>query len=158
MKDSDFIGKRVVSLADGAQVGTVKDLVFHELELTALVIRGERGEGLLPFADLGKNGPDAITIESFTLVDWNAGHALQPDGRTTRELRELSVFDANGKKLGHIHDFTMDVSGHVEDFAVRSGGVLGIGADERVIDGSQVLALGEDLITVKASPKPTPKA
>ncbi len=153
MKDKDFIGKMVVSMSDGAQVGTVKDLVFHGLELTSLLVNGERGEGLLPYGDVGKNGPDAITIESYTLVDWNAGKTLEPDRRNTHDLRKLSVVDAEGNLLGHMHDFTMNSKGHVRDIAVRTEGVFGIGARHANVMGSRVRAIGPDMITVDMASK-----
>jgi sporulation protein YlmC with PRC-barrel domain len=153
MKDKDLVGKKVVSMADGAQVGTVKDLVFHELELTALVVRGERGEGLLPYKDLGTNGPDAITIESYKQVDWNAGKSLDPESRSTHDLRKLSVMDADGNLLGHMHDLTMDEKGHVEDMSVRTDGILGLGSHETVIPAGRVRAVGADMITVDGDPK-----
>ena len=151
MKDKDLVGKTVVSMADGARVGTVKDLVFHGLELSKLLIRGERGEALLDFKSIGVNGPDAITIESYTLVDWNAGRTLEPDNRDIHELRKLSVVDAGGKMLGHLHDLTMDDLGHVETIAVRTEGVFGVGAHETVIPGASVRAVGSNMITVEAA-------
>ncbi len=149
MRDKDLVGKSVVSMADGARVGTVKDLVFHGLNLQALVVKGERGEGLLPFVSVGANGPDAITIESYTLVDWNKGPGLGPETMDIHRLRKLSVVDGNGKMLGHLHDLTMDTAGHVEDIRVRTEGVFGIGAHETVIPASDIRALGADLITVE---------
>src|SRR5580658_9762245 len=101
LKDKDLIGKSVVSMADGAKVGTVEELVFHGLDLNALVVKGERGEGLLPYISVGTNGPDAITIESYTLIDWSAGAGLGPDSKNLHQLRELSVVDSDGKSLGH---------------------------------------------------------
>ena len=153
MKDKDLVGKTVVSMADGARVGTVKDLVFQGLELTSLLIRGERGEGLLAYKSIRANGPDAITIESYTLVDWNGGRTLEPDNRDIHELRKLSVVDGDGKMLGHLHDLTMDDLGHVEDISVRTEGVFGVGAHESVIPGTRVRAVGSNLITVDSAPR-----
>jgi sporulation protein YlmC with PRC-barrel domain len=152
MRDKDLVGKTVVSMADGARVGTVKDLVFHELDLVSLVVRGEHGEGLLPYKSLGTNGPDAITIESYTLVDWNAGRTLEPDNKNTHELSKLAVVDSHGNMLGHMHGLTMDDGGHVQDIAVRTEGIFGIGAHEAVIPASRVRAVGADLITVDTAP------
>ncbi|MDR3691611.1 MAG: PRC-barrel domain-containing protein [Fimbriimonas sp.] len=153
MKDKDFINKQVVSMADGAKVGTVKDLVFNCLDLKALVVQGERGEGLLAFTDIGTNGPDAVMIESYTVIDWNAGRVLGPESRNTEDLRKLSVVDADGNLLGHMHHITMDPKGHVKHIAVRTVGVFGIGANETLVAGSRVRAIGADMITVEKSRK-----
>ena len=114
------------------------------------MVRGEHGEGLLPFRSLGTNGPDAVTIESYTLVDWNAGRSLDPDSKNTDELRKLSVVDSEGNMLGHIHDLSMDSFGHIDDVDVRTEGVFGIGARHTSIPRSNVRAVGPNLITVEA--------
>ncbi|MBS1716833.1 MAG: PRC-barrel domain-containing protein [Armatimonadetes bacterium] len=153
MKDRDFLGKKVISMADGAEVGSVKDIVFQGLELTSLLLKGDRGEGLLPFGKIGKNGPDAIMIDSYGVVDWNVGKGLAPENRSSHDLRKLSVIDGDGHVLGHLHDFTMDAKGHVESIAVRTEGIFGIMADETVVEGSRVRAIGADMITVDSPGK-----
>ena len=152
MKEKDLIGKLVVSMADGARVGTVEDLAFSNLKLTALVVNGERGEGLLPFKSLEANGPDAITIKSYTQINWSAGKALDPDTNNTNDLRKLTVVDADGNMLGHFHDLTMDTSGQVEEISVRSNGIFGVGAHETIIPASRIHAVGATLITVGVEP------
>ena len=155
VKDKDFLGKKVVSVADGVQVGTVKDLVFDDLNLSALVVQGERGEGLLPFAALQNNGPDAVTIPTLSAVDWNPGNALAPKSRKLHDLHKLTVMDEQGTALGHIHDFTMDAGGHIQQVEVRTEGVFGVGAHKTFIEAGQVCAIGPKLMTVKSAPSPS---
>lgn len=151
MKEKDFLGKMVVSMSDSAKVGTVKDLLFHGLDLTALVVNGERGEGLLPFASVSKNGDDAITIESYALVDWNAGRALDPESRYGHDFQKLSVIDSTGTKLGHVHDFSMNEKGQMDSIEVRTEGVFGLGGRETIVPGARIHAIGADMITVEAA-------
>ena len=151
MKQKEFVGKRVVSLADGVEIGKVKDLVFTGLNLSALVIAGERGDGLLPFESISANGPDAITIESFQLIDWNAGSTLTPESRTTQEIEKLKVIDAKGTMIGRLHDFKMNPNGWIEEIYIRTDGVFGIGAHETTVPSSKVRAIGAFLITVDAT-------
>ena len=153
MKENDFVGKPVVSMSDGAKIGKVRDMVFKGLDLTSLVVNGERGEGLLPIGLIGTNGPDAITIESYTVVDWNAGRLQDPDSRNTHDLRKLSVVDADGNMLGKMHELTMNAKGRVEEISVRTEGVFGIGAHETLVAASRVRAIGTDMITVEKAPK-----
>ncbi len=148
MRTKEFVGKPVISMADGAEIGKVEDLIYVGLNLSALVVKGERGEGLLPFKSIEANGPDAITIESYTLIDWNAGHTLAPESRTTHEIKKLKVIDAEGKMIGHMHDFTMNRQGSIEEISVRTDGVFGLGAHETLVPGSKVRAIGTDMITV----------
>ena len=149
MTDKEFMGKKVVSLSDGEKLGKVKDLIFTGLKLTDLVVKGERGEGLLPFKNLSANGPDAIMVETYALIDWNVGPALTPESRTAHELEKLKVVDDKGKMIGHMHDYTMDTNGVIEEISVRTEGVFGIGAIETIVPSKRVRAIGSDLITVE---------
>jgi sporulation protein YlmC with PRC-barrel domain len=149
----DLIGKPVVSLEEGAQVGRAKDLVFQGLELQALVVQGEHGEGQLPYADIRTPGPDAITIESSSLIDWDPGQGKESSGKGRSEFLELAVVDAEGNNLGHVHDLNFDLTGQVEDIAVRTEGIFGIGAHETTIPRSQIRAVGPKWITVETLSK-----
>ena len=151
MKKEEYVGKIVVSIADGAEIGKVKDLVFHGLKLNALLVKGERGEGLLTQDNISANGPDAITIENYALVDWNAGSAGDPESRTTHELEKLKVMDAEGNMLGHMHHFTMNAKGDIEHISVRTDGVFGLGAHETNVPSSKVRAIGAEMITVESA-------
>jgi sporulation protein YlmC with PRC-barrel domain len=148
MNEKDLLGKSVVSMGDGARVGKVKDLIFRGIQLHSLVLRGEKGEGLLPYERIGKNGPDAITIESYTMVDWNVGKISEPETREIGDLRKLSVVDSDGKMLGHLHDLELSESGLIQEVSVQTEGVFGIGAHKTRFRGSQIRAMGPKLITV----------
>lgn len=152
MNETTLVGKRVVSLGDGAQVGTVKDLVFHGLLLKSLLVKGEHGEGLLPFASILKNGPDAITIDSYSLIDWNAGKSIEPNNVTSHDLYKLTVVDSEGKDLGKVHDIVLDPAGSIQELVVRTEGVFGIGSHETVVPKSGIRTIGAALITVDAQP------
>ena len=151
MKENEFVGKVVVSMADSAQIGKVKDLVFRGLQLSALVVKGERGEGLLPFTSIGANGPDAITIEAYTQVEWNAGSAMDTECKTTHELGKLKVMDDQGNMIGHMHDLTINDKGQIQEISVKTDGVFGIGAHETLVPSSKVRGIGNDLITVESA-------
>lgn len=151
MKHKDFVGKRVVGMADGAEIGKVKDLVFTGLKLTGLMVKGDRGEGLLPYDSVGANGPDAMTVESYAVIDWSAGPELAPESRTTHEIEKLKVIDAEGNMIGHMHDYTMSASGLIEEISVKTDGVFGIGAHETVVPAASVRAIGTDMITVETA-------
>lgn len=151
MKSKVFIGKKVVGMSDGAEIGKVKDLIFTGLKLTGLVVKGDRGEGLLPYDSLGANGSDAMTVESYAVIDWSAGPEMAPESRTIHEIEKLKVIDAEGNMIGHMHDFTMSASGLIEEISVRTDGVFGIGSHETVVPSSRVRAIGTDMITVDSA-------
>ena len=95
MKSKVFIGKKVVGMSDGAEIGKVKDLIFTGLKLTGLVVKGDRGEGLLPYDSLGANGSDAMTVESY---------AVSPGDNPTTARRVRCAL-LQGSDSGKIADF-----------------------------------------------------
>ena len=149
MKLEDVKGKPVVSLADGARIGDVRDLVIDAkaLALRGFLLGGDPGEGLLPLSAVRSNGTDAITVESASAVEWNTGRA-QDSGQDLEEFLHLTVVDASGQVLGHIHDVNFSQEGKIKQMVIKSGGVLGLGAHETAIAPGQVRAVGEKMITV----------
>ena len=138
-------------MGDGTRVGSVTDVLFNGLDVNSLVVHGDHGNGLLPYRDVLSNGPDAITIESSTLIDWNAGPESDVEGKGAQHLRKLAVMDADGAMLGHVHDMDMDEPGHVENITVRGDGIFGFGGHETRIQTSRVRAVGPKMITVQMS-------
>ncbi len=138
---------------DGAKVGTVNDLIFRGVEMVSLVVKGERGEGLLPYERVNENGPDALMIDSYTAIDWSSGLTLEPGTRSVHELRKLSVVDAEGNLLGRLHEFTITPKGRMEDLYIKTEGVFGIGSHESVVSQSRIRAFGPDAITVEMGKK-----
>jgi sporulation protein YlmC with PRC-barrel domain len=152
MNENDLVGKAVVSMADGAKVGVVNDLIFKGVSLQGLSLKGDKGNGILAFKNIGTTGPDAISIESYKNVDWDAGKTLEPDSHNLHDLRKLKVIDDSGTELGHLHAVTLDNLGNIEEIAVRTEGVFGIGSHQALIAGARIRSLGPTLITVEADP------
>ena len=147
MKLRDFKGKSVVSIDQGQKVGTVLEAILHSLQVTDLVLKGEHGEGLLPFRRIHSIGQDAITVQTGAEVEWNK-NTSEPGSISGEAYLKLPVVDTQGTVIGEVHDAIVGPSGAVESIEVRRGGVFGIGAHETVIPRANVRAVGEKLITV----------
>jgi sporulation protein YlmC with PRC-barrel domain len=148
--------RAVVSLDDGQRIGYVEDLLLdlQALELAALVVKGDKGETVLPSQLIKAVGVDAVTVDSVSSTQSNA-NAL-PGVRPFTKLHNLKVVDSAGTMVGHLHDIVIDPSsGAIVSLLLRSGGVFELGTRTERIPVTDVRSFGDSLITVnEAVPMP----
>ncbi len=151
MKASSLKDKPVVSMADGAQVGTVKELLFDpsDFRLTALLLRADSGESTLAFGSVHSVGSDAIMVESAADTAGAKGQAVLDTARGLGDLMDLSAVNSDGTLLGKVKDLEIgDQDGSLTKLEVHRGGVLGIGGTTVTIPPSAIRSIGPKLITV----------
>jgi len=147
-------GMPVISMADGAKIGTVKDVLFDPSELRAagLVLVMAGGESLLPFGSVRSIGADAITVETTTTSSGVTMQGAVEDLSRLAELVGLPILSGEGTHLGQVTDVAIDPGdGHITGLAVQRGGLLGIGATRVTIEGSAIRGIGPSVVTVEAS-------
>ena len=142
----------MVSMDDGAKVGTVDVLLVDpkRLLVTALVLTGATGSGVLPFESIRAIGADAVTIDSTEPIQWTTEPLPTEAGRRSEEILGLKVIDAGGVIGGTVHDLSFDSAGAVTSIDVRSGGVFGLGGKEQTVPASTIRGIGASLVTVDA--------
>ncbi len=157
MKTSDLKGKPVVSMADGAQVGTVDDVLFDpaELRVTGLALRGQSGQSILPFGSIRSIGADAVMVESATETQGAGGQAMRESMRGLEDLTSLSVVNGEGTLLGKVKEVEVDQEGRLAHLETHRGGVLGIGGTSLTVPPSAIRNIGPKLITVDLPAEPT---
>jgi len=157
MKASDLKSKPVVSMADGAQVGTVEDVLFDpaELRVTGLALRGPSGQSILPFGSIRSIGADAVMVESVTETQGAGGQAMRASMRGLDDLTSLSVVNGEGTLLGRVKDVEVDQEGRLAHLETHRGGVLGIGGTNLMVLPSAIRNIGPKLITVDMPAEPT---
>lgn len=146
----EFVGKAVVSLKDGASIGRVKDVFIDTSSLTAtgLLLEGDPGHGMLPLKNIKNNGKDAITVEDSSPVEWVKSVTPDQPLRLGDDVMHLTVVNSEGDVVGKAHDVVFEDGGKIECLEVTRGGVFGLGAHNTDIERAQILAIGEELITV----------
>lgn len=155
MNISELIGKPIVSMIDGEKVGVVKDLLIdsEQLKVTAVLLGGIPGQGLLPYEQVKSVGLDAMTIESAQAIQWSTGQLATATGRPMHDLKKLPVMDSSGTELGGIQDIEIDVStGRLQSIKVGGGGVFGIGGHSTVVAIAQIRTIGAAMITADVPP------
>ncbi len=151
--------KAIVSLDGGAKIGNVEDILIDPqgLRFVALLIKGEKGESVLPKENIKMIGDDAVTIESVSATQSSA-HSF-PGTRPFSAFRGYKVVNSSGSLVGELHDIEIEpTSGAFVSLDVRSGGVLGIGTHRHHISANDICSFGPDLITIQATVTEAPVA
>ena len=151
MKVSRLKDMPVVSMADGAQFGVVKELLFDtsDFRLTALLLRADSGESTLPFGSIHSIGSDAIIVESAGDTAGAKGQAVLDTARDLEDLMGLSAVNGEGTLLGKVKDLEIgEQDGRLTKLEVHRGGVLGIGGTSVTVPPSAIRSIGPKLITV----------
>ena len=157
MRASTLKDKPVVSMADGAQVGTVEDVLFDpsELRVAGLALRGQGGESILPFGSIRSIGSDAVMVESAAETQGAGGQAMRENMRGLGDLTSLSVVNGEGTLLGKVKEVEIDEDGRLAQLEAHRGGVLGIGGTDVTIPPSAIRSVGPKLITVDMPSEPS---
>jgi sporulation protein YlmC with PRC-barrel domain len=151
VKASQLKGLPVVSMAQGAKIGAVRDVVFDaaQLRIAALVLDAGAGQAVLPFGSILGIGGDAVTVEDAASALGPAGHALLESGRRLDELKSLPLVEVSGKVLGQVRDVEVDAKeGRMTALDAHQGGVLGLGGTSFSVPIAQVRSIGAKLVTV----------
>lgn len=160
--DADKLkGLAVVSLAEGARLGRITDLLFETapLRVAALRARGDGGDFVLPFARVRNVGTDAVTVESSQETQIaSAGTAF--DGLVGLGQREqLKVVAAAGTLLGTVRTVELDpATGRVTRLVAHQGGVLGLGGTSTPVEVAAIRSFGTDVLTVGTGSSAAPEA
>lgn len=140
-------GRQVISVAEGARLGTVEDLLFSgdRRAVTHLLV----GSGqALAFAKIKKVGPDAVMVETRSDLEPIPAESVLKFS----EVCKLPAMSTDGANLGSLAELTFDLSaGQIVTAEVRSGGVLGIGQQKSVFSIDKVRSFGEDAVTIEVA-------
>jgi sporulation protein YlmC with PRC-barrel domain len=155
MEAGKLKGLAVVSVAEGAKLGYVDELLLdpETLRVAAIRVSGDSQPFVVPFDKIRAIGADAVTVESSQVtqaLSTGDSYAVLP---SLRDLGRRKVVDEAGSFLGNVTTIDFDEkSGALRGLTVQRGGVLGIGATTTTLEVAMVRAVGRELITVAGQP------
>ncbi|MGH2600694.1 MAG: MurT ligase domain-containing protein, partial [Dehalococcoidia bacterium] len=163
MKAESIKGMAVVSVADGAKLGRVDDLIFDPAErrMVALRIDADKQHAVIPLEQIKSIGSDAITVPAREVAQWpDASSPLNTFPRLGA-IERLKVVDEAGTFLGEVANVEVDpATGAITGLAAHKGGILGIGRTEHTLTGDEILSIGDEVMVVRmpAPPAEEPRA
>ena len=141
----------VVSLEEGSRLGRVEQALFDlaARQVRAVEVHGDAGTFIVPFEQIESIGSDAITVTSSQVTQTFDAGAAVGTLMGLQELEKLKVVDHEGTFLGTLSIVEFDpASGVVTQLSVHKGGMLGMGGTTTPLDGSSILKVGTELLTV----------
>lgn len=151
MKAHGLKAMPVVSMADGAKIGNVQELLFDtaKFRLAGLLLTGAGGKSLLPFEAVRSFGADVITVENVSVTQGVDGNTNAESYRSLKDLTSLRVITGEGAWLGDVRDVEFDgKTGQVEQVSAHRGGVLGLGGTTVTVPSTAIRGIGPKVITV----------
>src|SRR5205823_13272100 len=146
-------GMAIVSLGDEAKLGRVDDVLFgtQPLRATALSVRGDGQDFVIPFEQLTTIGADAVTVESGQVTQTASKEGTYSGLAGLGELMKFKVVDEAGTLVGTLGGIELDpASGQATGIAVHKGGLLGLGGTTTRIDPAAIRGVGDAMLTVAA--------
>lgn len=147
----DLIGKPIISITDGRQVGSVKDLYLDQsLEsLTGLYLGSEglfnRKSLLIHRDQVSVFGIDAILVKSSDVVtDSNEAAESLTKWLRRENLQDREVDTSGGTKVGTIGDVLLDDEVRIVGFSLGRIKVSGPVAENKTIPREAMLDTGSD--------------
>jgi uncharacterized protein YrrD len=147
-------GTPVVSLADGATLGTIDHVYFDPQRLAVVGFTFHRGgglfgtgsSGLVDISDVHAFGSDAVTVDDVSVV--RSELAIDASDRNLLDLESLlnrTVMTANGTLVGRVAAIQFGDSSH----RLTALDVIGEGSDDHgSIVASEIQTIGPELIIV----------
>lgn len=158
VKGNDTIGLKVVTLEDGTQIGTVKDIIYdpgsHEVRALLLEAAGLFSEAKVVLIDnIHSIGQDAVTIMSGDMVT-NASEAPGPVSVITEDnqyLTKTHIVTEDGNDLGQVTDIYFDPhTGKVSELEVSQGLIKNVQSGKKRVRVSDIITVGKDATIVRA--------
>ena len=153
MKVSEIKGKKVVTVPEGENIGTVEDVLLHpeEQRLGALVIKSPRlaGPQIVLAEDISAVGGDVVAI--------HRAERLQDQARFSESVQLVSVGESSGRKVatssgnyvGDLSDVHVDpATGKVTGYEVTGGLFERMFGRSHTIKASEYSRLGKDMLIV----------
>lgn len=157
MNAADIKGKAVISIANGARLGRVDDVLFDRGALAVAAFRVSAGgqRAMIPFAQVHSVGSDAVTVPGDDVAQWVTTSGAAEGLVSLDDLKHRKVVDDDGTFLGTPAVIEVEPQGgRLQQLRVHKGGVLGMGGETITVPSSDIAGVGDDVIVVRTATHP----
>ena len=157
MNAADIKGKAVISIANGARLGRVEDVLFDPqgLAIAAFRVSAVGQQAVIPFDQVHSVGSDAVMVPGDDVAQWITTSSAAEGLISLDDLKHRKVVDDAGTFLGT--PAVIEVAardGRLRQLRVHKGGLLGMGGETTTVPGGDVTGVGPDVIVVRADTRP----
>lgn len=152
-KSRKFISMPIISIEEGQQIGTVKNIVIdpEKKELAALIVE-QRGwfkdQKVIPYNKVHSVGGDAITIEKFANAEKQTN--LPNIVKLIKDKYELigaKVVAENGTVLGYVDEFYVDlINGKIITLEITGRFLDGLMQGKATLDTEYIKTIGKEVL------------
>ncbi len=155
-KSRKFISMPIISIVEGVQIGSVKDLVVDPKNLgIAAIVIDQKGwfkeQKIIPYNKVTSVGEDAITIDQSANVEKSTN--LPEILKLLRENTDpigMKVISEKGKVIGQVDEYFLDeATGKITSLEISGRFIESLIKGRGVFDASMIITMGTDAIVVK---------
>ena len=154
MNAADIKGRAVISVATGARLGRVDEVLLDpaSLALAAFRVTAAGQQALIPFAQVQSLGDDAVMVPGDDVAQWVTTSSAAEGLVAFDALKHFKVVDEAGTFLGTPKAIALEPGdGRLRQLDVHKGGVLGLGGEGTSVPGGGIVSVGADVIVVRTA-------
>lgn len=153
IKSKKLVGMPVISLAEGNEIGKVKELVVNPVDkvVAALIIEQKgwfKEQKFIPYGKVRSVGTDAITIDQSSNVQKST--SLPEILKLTKDRHTVTgakVVAENGTVLGIVEEYYVDIdNGTIVGLEISGNFISSIMGGKAFIDSSFIQTFGRQLL------------
>lgn len=149
-KSAEILGLSIISLGEGKELGTAKDIITDAVkgEVSAIVVEDGKwylGAKILPFHKIQGIGEYAVTIESSSaVVPLASSEEITRLLAAGNRVKGTKVLTKSGKMQGQVEEIMIDeLSGKISGCEIKLEN-----GDMEVIPAEQVITFGKDILVI----------
>ncbi len=146
----DLTGKAIISITDGQNIGSVKDIYFdHELNVITGIFIGTEGllkrkALMIPSEQVSVYGIDAILVKKNDVIEYENDNEEAQAWVRLSKLKGRGVDTPGGTKVATVGDVVLGEQGNIIGFALSKVFVEGPVAQQGQIARSVIVDTGND--------------
>ena len=151
----EFIGKAVISIADGRKIGTVSDIMIDRDTLKIAAVATSKGNifnrevEAISAENVEVWGRDVILVTGSDVINKEENMAGKEKWLYVSDhIRGRYVVSVDGQRVGQISDVIVDRDGRILGYELNQVFVEGPLAETKRIEADATHAMGQDVLVV----------
>jgi uncharacterized protein YrrD len=157
IKGKDLLGKKIIAIATGTEIGNVEDIIYDPLKNQIRGILVDKGgwfseAQIILMTEVKSIGPDALMVENETAIK----KASDIQGRVSNiaeeghYLTKTRIITEEGKELGTVSDLIFDSeTGDVAEFEISEGVLKNMQSGKKYVQIHDIVTIGEEATIVR---------